>query len=220
MRNRLLLLQDNRMAETKRFSPHWVSLFQILLIGLFLIASQKPVVSQTTAINWDRVAQMRPDLKILVLVKGERPISLEDLALLADSGMVPADRDPGLVLGLRQAFFSVKVKRWMTKTLPAHIHVKLLDRFMMNGIYRVGFQVEQEEYQGPLSLEITGPRDGFGKHLIHSEILVRPHAPRKLHIDPTGNRWVLVNYSKVHYRETIRFHFAFRYLMALFKRWL
>ena len=203
------------MAETKRFGPNWPFFFQALLIFLLLIVSQRPVVSQTTAINWDRVAQMRPDLKVLVLVKGDRPISLDDLALLADFGMIPADRDPGLVLGLRQAFFSVKVKHWVTKTLPAHIHVQLLDRFIMNGMYRVGFRVEKEEYQGPLSLEITGPRDGFGKQLIHSEILVRPRAPHSLHIDPMGNRWARVNYSRVHYREAIRFHFAFKYLIDM-----
>ena len=79
-------------------------------------------------------------------------------------------------------------------------------------MYRVGFRVEQEEYQGPLTLEITGPRDGFGKQLIHSETLVRPHTPYKLHIDTMGNRWVRVNYSKIRYREAIRFHFAFKYI--------
>ena len=211
-RNNLFLRRDNKMAETKRFGPNWPLLFQALLISLLLIVSQGPVASQTTAINWDRVAQMRPDLKVLVLVKGDRPISLDDLALLADFGMIPADRDPGLVLGLRRAFFSVRLKNWIGQTLPAHIHVKLLDRFIMNGMYRVGFRVEQEEYQGPLTLEITGPRDGFGKQLVHSETLVRPHAPHRLHIDNMGNRWVRVNYSKVSYRETIRFHFAFKYM--------
>jgi hypothetical protein len=151
----------------------------------------------------------------LVLVKGERPISLDDLALLAEFGMVPADRDPGLVLGLRQAVFSAKLKNWMTRMMPGHLHGTLLDRFIMNGIYRVGFRVEKEGYQGPLSLEITGPREGFGKQLIHSEILVRPPISHSLSIDPVGNRWAHVNYSSVHYGEAIRFYFAFKYLMDM-----
>jgi len=110
---RNLLYQDNQMAKTKRFSLDWLPIFHTLLIFLFLILSQSPVASQTKVINWDRVVQRKPDLKVLVLVKGDRPISLDDLALLADFGMVPADRDPGLVLGLRQAVFSARLKNYM-----------------------------------------------------------------------------------------------------------
>jgi hypothetical protein len=203
------------MAKTKRFSIYWFPLFQTLLVFLFLIISQRPVASQTKAINWDRVGQMKPDLKVLVLVRGERPISLENLALLADFGMIPADRDPGLVLGLRQAVFSSRLKNWMTKRMPADLQGRLLERFTMTGVYRVGFKVEEEGYQGPLSLEITGPRDGFGKKLIHSEFLVRPNAPIRLYIDHTENRWFGVNYASIHHREIIRFYFAFKYLVDM-----
>jgi hypothetical protein len=155
---------------------------------------------------------MKPDLKVLVLVKGDRPISLDDLALLAEFGMIPADRDPGLVLGLRRAVFSARLKNWMTKSMPADLHGRLLERFTMTGIYRVGFRVEKEGYQGPLSLEMTTPRDGFGKRLIYSENLVRPHAPTTMRMDSMGNRWFSANYSQIRYGETIRFHFAFKYL--------
>jgi hypothetical protein len=158
---------------------------------------------------------MKPDLKVLVFVKGERPISLDDLAQLADFGMVPPDRDPGLVLGLRQAVFSVRLKSWGTRRMPSHLRGTLLDRFMMNGIYRVGFRVEQKGYQGPLRLEITTPRDGFGKRLIHSENLVRPYAPTLMRIDPSGNRWFSASYSQIHYGENIRFHFAFKYVIDM-----
>jgi hypothetical protein len=198
------------MARTKRFSLYRFPLFQTFLIFLFLILSQRPVASQTKAINWDHVAQMRPDLKVLVLVRGERPISLDDLALLADFGMVPADRDPGLVLGLRQAVFSARLKNWMTKSMPADLHGRLLERFAMTGVYRLGFRVEKEGYQGPLSLEITTPRDGFGKRLTYSENLVRPHAPTTMRFDSMGNRWFSANYSQIRYGETIRLHFAFK----------
>jgi hypothetical protein len=203
------------MTKTKRPSIYWLSLFQTLLIFLFLIISQRPVASQTKAINWDRVAQMKPDLKVLVLVKGDRPISLDDLALMADFGMIPADRDPGLVLGLRQAVFSTRLKNWMTKSLPADLQGRLLERFTMTGVYRLGFRVEKEGYQGPLSLEITIPRDGFGKRLIYSENLVRPHAPTTMRFDRMGNRWFSANYSQIGYGETIRLHFAFKYAIDM-----
>jgi hypothetical protein len=158
---------------------------------------------------------MKPDLKVLVLVRGDRSISLDDLGLLADLGMVPADRDPGLVLGLRKAVFSAKLKNWLTRMMPGHLHGELLDRFTMTGIYRLGFRVEKEGYQGPLSLEVTTPRDGFGKRLIYSENLVRPHAPTTMRIDHMGNRWFSANYSQIRYGETIRLHFAFSYLMDM-----
>jgi hypothetical protein len=199
------------MAKTKRFSIYWFPLFQTLLIFLFLIIPQRPVTSQTKAINWDRVAQMKPDLKVLVLIRGERPISLDHLALLADFGMIPADRDPGLVLGLRQAVFSARLKNWMARNMPADLHGRLLERFTMTGVYRVGFRVEKAGYHGPLSLEMTIPRDGFGKRLIYSENLVRPHAPTMMRFDRMGNRWFSANYSQIRYGETIRLHFAFKY---------
>jgi hypothetical protein len=214
-RNGSFLHQDDGMAGTKKSRLSRFSFLQILSIFLFLFAAERPVCSQTAGINWDRVAQLRPDMKVLVLVRGERPISLGDLSLLADFGMIPADRDSGLILGLRQAVFSVKLKHWMTKTMPGYLHGRLLNRFIMNGIYRLGFRVEKEGYRGPLSLEITTPRDGFGKRLISSENLVRPHAPAAIRIDTIGNRWFSANYSQIRYGETIRLHSAFKYFIDI-----
>jgi hypothetical protein len=214
-KNRLFFTQDHKMTKTKRLRIHRFSLLQTLLIFLFLILSQRPVASQTKPINWDRVAEIKPDLKVLVLVKGNHPISLNDLALLADSGMVPADRDPGLVLGLRQAVFSARLKNWMTKSLPGDLDGRLLERFTMTGVYRLGFKVEKAGYHGPLSLEMTTPRDDFGKRLIYSENLVRPHAPTAMRFDRMGNRWLTANYSQIRYGETIRLHFAFKYFIEM-----
>ncbi|OGP90432.1 MAG: hypothetical protein A2156_11165 [Deltaproteobacteria bacterium RBG_16_48_10] len=95
--------------------------------------------------------------------------------------------------------------------MPGDLQGRLLERFTMTGIYRVGFKVEKEGYQGPLSLEITIPRDGFGKRLIYSENLIRPHAPTTMRFDSMGNRWFSANYSQIRYGETIRLHFAFKY---------
>lgn len=151
----------------------------------------------------------------MIRVTSPSPISLEDLASLAQVGMIPADRDPGLVLGLRQAIFSVKLKQWNPKNLPNHLQATLLDRFIMTGVYRVSFKVTQEEYEGPLSLEITMPRDGFGKQLLSSEKMVRPRAPQRIYVDVAGNRWFCVDYPNIRSGETIRFHFAFKYLVDM-----
>jgi hypothetical protein len=214
-RERFFLFPQNQLDRRKNIIFKFLFFFQTLLIFFFLVVPGRAIASQASSINWHRVAQIKPDLKVLVQVKADHLISLDDLAFLADIGMIPADRDPGLVLGVRQAIFSVKLKSWMTKTMPDHLHAKLLDRFTMNGIYRVSFRVEKEGYQGPLSFEITTPRDGFGQQLISSEGLVRPQGPNWWHIDNIGNRWFYVDYSQMNYGETIRFHFAFKYLVDM-----
>lgn len=168
-----------------------------------------------SVINWERIARLKPDLRAMIRVTSPNPISLEDLASLAQFGMIPADRDPGMVLGLRQAIFSVKLKHWNLKNLPNHLQATLLNRFVMTGVYRVSFKVEQEGYEGPLSLEITMPRDGFGKQLLSSENMVRPRAPQRIYVDVAGNRWFCVDYPNIRSGETIRFHFAFKYLVDM-----
>ena len=182
----------------------------MILLNFKPDAEAKPV-----NVNWERISRLKPDLKIMIQVTSPNPISLEDLASMARLGMNPADRDPGLILGLKQAIFSVKLRHWNPQKLPAHLRAKLLDRFFMSGIYRVGFRVEQTGYEGPLTLEITAPRDGFGQQLIYSESMVRPRASQRLFIDSTGNRWFQVDYLKIRYGETIKFHFAFRYRSPL-----
>jgi hypothetical protein len=214
-RERFFLFCQNPIGRRKNVDLKLLLIFQTLLIFFFLIVPGRPVASEASSINWYRVIQIKPDLKVLVQVKADQMISLDDLAFLADMGMIPADRDPGLVLGARQAVFSGKLKSWITKTMPSHLQGKILDRFTISGIYRVSFRVEKEGYQGPLSFEITTPRDGFGKQLISSEGLVRPQGPQWWHIDNTGNHWFCVDYSQMHYGETIRFHFAFKYLVDM-----
>lgn len=167
-------------------------------------------------IDWDRAIRLQPELKLLVLVEGDRPISLGDLAALSDAGMVPADRDPGLVVGLRSAVFTTRAKKWLNGAgLPRHLRGRLLSRFYMNGIYRVNFKVEEKGYTGPLTLEITAPRDGFGRKLLHSESIVRPRTRGEMRTDIAGNRWFCVEYPEVAFGRTIRFHFAFRYLVDM-----
>ncbi len=167
-------------------------------------------------IDWRRVTKARPDLKILVLVEGDRPISLQDLALLSDKGLIPADRDPGLVLGLDRAVFSTKINNWMSRRpLPAHLRARLLERFARSGIYRIGFKVDAENHQGLLNFEITAPRDGFGRKLLQSEGLVRPTAAGLTRVDSAGNRWFCVGFPRVEYGTEIRFHFAFKYAVDM-----
>jgi len=189
--------------------------FFVFSIFCLLLVFQESAEAQGPGVNWDRIINLKPDLKVMVLVNSQRPLSLEDLSFLARFGMIPADRDPGLVLGLKKAVFSVKLKNWASNSLPAHLSGRLLDRFFMSGIYRLGFKVEQEGYEGPLTLEITAPRDGFGKQLLSSEFMVRRQAPNRLYIDEVGNRWYRIDYSKIKQGEVIRLHFAFKYLVDM-----
>jgi hypothetical protein len=203
----------DKFNANRNLSAHFLRALVALLI---LIAFQTEVASQEKTLDWSRIVKLKPELKVLVLVEGEHAISLEALSALGELGMVPADRDPALLVGLRRAIFSTRLKRWMNRsTLPDHMRGKLLDRFIMSGIYRIGFRIEKEGYLGPLSLEVTTPRDGFGKRLLFSENLIRPQAPTKTYNDLAGNRWFCVDYPEVKYGQTIKLFFALRYLVDM-----
>ncbi len=202
-----------RLTED-RHTGGWARALVILAFLCAVAAAEQASASQAPGIDWHRVARLQPDLKVLVLIESDRPIELEDLALLADQGLVPGDRDPGLVLGLRHAVFSTKVGKWFSKgRLPDHLKGKLLDRFVMSGIYRTSFRVEKEDYWGPLKLSITAPRSGFGRRLLSSQVVVRPRVESVIRVDEAGNRWVDAEFPEVHPGQTIKFHFAFKYLV-------
>lgn len=186
-----------------------------LSLGLVILFLATQATPQPPTVNWGKISRLKPDLRVLIRMTGPNPISLEDLASLDRLGMKPADRDPGMVLGRRNAIFSVLLKNWRPEHLPGHLRGELLERFLMSGIYRVSFKVEEKEFEGPLTLEITAPREGFGQHLLYSESLVRPRAAGGLAEDSAGNRWFRVHYPKIRTGETIRFHFAFRYRVDL-----
>jgi Transglutaminase-like superfamily len=191
------------------------ALFTISLIGFLLTIFPGLSHSQVAAIDWEKMAGLKPDLKVMVQIKSPSPISLEDLAFLAQSGMVPADREPAMVLGLNQAVFTVKLKNWVSAILPPRLKGRLLDRFVMTGIYRVSFEVERPGYEGPLSIEVTAPRNDFGKRLLSSESMVRPRTGKRFYVDLAGNRWFCADYAKIRQGEIIRFHFAFKYLVDM-----
>ncbi len=187
-----------------------------LMAFLFLIGFHTQVASQEKTLDWSRVARLKPELKVLVSIESEHALSLEDLASLGDLGLVPGDRDPALLLGMRRAIFSTKLKNWMNKrALPGHIKGKLLDRFRMSGIYRIGFRVEKEGYSGPLMIEVTTPRDGLGKQLLFSDHLIQPQTPSRIYTDLAGNRWFRVDYPEVRYGQTMKLFFGFRYLVDM-----
>jgi len=189
----------------------------VLMALLFLIGFQTEASSQEKTLDWSRIAKLRPELKVLILIESERALSLEDLATLGELGLVSGDRDPAFLLGLRQAIFSTRLKNWMNRlALPDHMKGKLLDRFIMSGIYRIGFRVEKEGYLGPLVLEVTTPRDSFGKELLYFENIIRPQAQSETYTDSGGNRWVRVDCPEVRYGQTIKLFFAFRYLVDMF----
>jgi hypothetical protein len=167
---------------------------------LFLIGFQTGASCQEKRLDWFRVAKLKPELKVLVLVESERALSLEDLVVLGKRGLVSSDRDPALVLGLRRAVFSTRLTNWMNRLpLPNDMKGKLLDRFILSGIYRTGFRVEEMGYHGPLMIEVTTPRNSFGKQLLFSENLVQPKAPSATYTDLADNRWFRVDYPEVRY---------------------
>jgi len=193
------------------------SLFLVALIALLLLISfQTEASSQGKTLDWSRIAKSKPELKVLILIESERALSLEDLATLGELGLVPGDRDPALLMGFRRAIFSTRLRSWTNRlALPDHMKMKLLDRFIMSGIYRIGFRVEKEGYLGPLVLEVTTPRNSFGKRLLSSENIIRPQAPGETITDSEGNRWFRVDYPEVRYGQTIKLFFAFRYLVDM-----
>ncbi len=161
--------------------------------------------------DWSTVAKIAPSLKTLVLVETSNGLNLQDLAALAAMSLVPADRDPGLVIGLKKAVFATTAQKWINSSFPSHISARLLPNFIMTGIYRVSFRVEAKDYDGPLKLEVTAPREDVGKRLVSSDIVIRPVNDFSIHGDSAGNRWVSLNIPRVKYGDVIKFHFSYSY---------
>ncbi len=207
----------NQGAEKIKADRNRRSFFLLTVIAFLLpVFIQANAPSQANALDWSRIASLKPELKVLVLVESERGLLLQDIATLGELGLVPADRDPALLIGLRKVTFSTKLKNWMNRRgLPHHLKGKLLDRFMMSGIYRLGFKIEKEGYHGPLVLEITTPRDSFGKYLLSSENIIQPQVPSKTYTDTGGNRWLRVDYPELRHGQVIKLFSAFRYLVDM-----
>jgi hypothetical protein len=201
---------ENRIQSNRFLFLGGMVLLELAVLVLFVRAEAQPPI-----VNWEKISRLKPDLRVLILVTSPNPLSLEDLASLSRLGMNPADRDPAMVFGLKKAIFSVPIKNWRPENLPGHLRGELLDRFLMSGIYRVSFKVEEKGFDGPLTLEMAAPRGGFGKYLIDAESLVRPLGVSSLTEDSAGNRWFRVDYPKIRSGESIRFHFAFRYRVDL-----
>jgi hypothetical protein len=194
-------------------TPTYRVLFIVAFAACFCVpVAAVPPSRAASQIDWEAIAGRRPSLKILVLVKSDRPLSLDDLAILAGKGFVPADRDPESVLGLQRAVFAGRLGKWIwAGPLPSHLSGSILERFAMAGFYRVGFEVEGHEYTGPLELQITAPRDGFGKKLIYSDQVVRPACSQIMTVDSAGNRWLKARLDHVRHGESIKFSFGFKY---------
>jgi hypothetical protein len=170
------------------------------------------------SLQWSDVARFNPKLKILLEIKASKPFTISDLAMLADRKLIPADRDPGLVVGLDKAVFTTRISNWMeTGPLPEKFSARLLTRFIMSGVYRVNFKIRQQNYHGPLRMEITAPRESFGRKLLRSDYVVRPEGKAVLKTDNSGNRWLFVDFERAPVDKTIRFHFQFKYLVDMAK---
>jgi len=192
----------------------------MLFFGMIFVAGgSQPHTSQGPAstslsgrpVDWVDIAARAPSLKILVLVEAENLLTLDDLALLADNKLVPADRDPGLVVGLKAAVFATTAGGWIAARLPQHLSGLPLQHFLMTGIYRVSFRIQAEDYDGPLIFQVTAPRDDKGQKLLSSEVVVRPRVSVSSKEDETGNRWVRAEFPRLRSGDTIKFHFSFVY---------
>ncbi len=204
---------QNLISPDRPLRPSFVLLGVFLLIALPLCGPGVGAES-TVQIDWRSIAEVQPELKVLVLIKSKQPLSLEDLALLADRGLTPADRDPGLVIGLNRAVFKTLLGRWMAQPpLPEALQGKLMARFHLSGMYRVAFKVKARAYDGPLNLEVTEPRSGFGKKLLSCEHVVRPEAAVSTQEDSAGNRWLSAEFSRLRTGDTVKMHMSFKYLV-------
>jgi hypothetical protein len=190
--------------------------YRVLFIVAFAACFCAPVAAAppykaASQIDWETIASHSPHFKVLILVKSERSLTLDDLALLAEEGFTPADRDPGLLLGLEQAVFAGHLENWIKVRLPSYLSGRVLEHFVMSGVYGVGFEVEGHEYNGPLELQITAPREGFGKNLVYADQAVQPACSQNMTVDSAGNRWLRARLEHVWYGESINFCFGFRY---------
>jgi hypothetical protein len=186
--------------------------FILLLVALVVFFAAAVPATLASQLEWQTIASRRPGLKVLVLVKNDYPFDYEDLDILAEEGFVPADRHPDQVIGLQQAVFTCRLGNWFkAQPLPEYLSGRLLEHFSMTGTYRVGFEVESKDYTGPLELQITAPRDGFGKKLVYADHEVKPACSQSMSVDAAGNRWLQSRLAQVYYGEPIDFSFAFRY---------
>jgi len=196
----------------KKPLTYLILLIVALAVCFFAPVAAAPVSGAASQLDWEKIASRRPGLKVLVLVKSGRPLTFEDLAILAGKGFVPADRDPESVLGLQRAVFAGRLGKWIwAGPLPSHLSGSILEHFALAGVYRVGFKVEAQEYTGPLEFQITAPREGFGKKLVYSDQVVRPACSQVMTVDSAGNRWLRARLEHVRQGESIKFSFWFRY---------
>jgi len=194
----------------------WSAGGRLAFVAFFLVFSLGGIgteaFGQASVIDWGQISKIKPNLRVIVMVQSDRPLNLEDLSSLANFGLFPADRDAGLVIGLRKAVFKTTLRQWMEKPpLPSHLHGILLHRFRMTGIYRVGFEVIEREYLGPLHFEVTMPRAGFGQQLLNADHITVPSGESAIRVDTAQNRWFCINYSEVRTGQKIRFQFGFAY---------
>lgn len=196
----------------KRLLIYLIPFLAAVAVCFSIPIAAAPAASAASQIDWETLSGRRPSLKVLVLVESPSPLSLEDLAFLAAKGFVPADRAPGFVVGLRRAVFTGRLGNWLKCVpLPSPLSGCVLARFTMTGTYRVGFKVESQEYTGPLELQITAPREGFGKKLVYAYQVVRPACSQGMTVDAAGNRWLRARLDHVRYGDSIDFSFGFRY---------
>lgn len=127
--NRFPRLPSQRRRPHIRVAKPFLALAAFLA---YLLGSAGEVHGRQADINWERVAGIKPNWKVIVLIQNDRGLTLEDLTLLEQSGFRAADRNAALILARKKAIFKTPLRRWMgRRPWPAHLQASLLPRFYL-----------------------------------------------------------------------------------------
>lgn len=149
------------------------------------------LTARQTGVDFVEVARRFPRFKTLVLTSFTHNLGLSDIQQLADLGAFPQSGGSLGLLGRDWQVLFTRAKdlhRLRASSLTAE--VVPLTRFKTCGIYQISFKLVDDEYSGPLGFKISMPRSGFGKELIHQELVLSPSAEHTITKDSAGNNWL------------------------------
>ena len=161
-----------------------------------------------------QVARKFPSFKTIVQVEFKESVVDHLLSSLKSSGLRPVNQNWNHLLGRSKGIFVVRARRLNQLEKSEQIEtVDPLSEFLLYGSYHIDFRINEEtsEFRGPLKLLVTGPRNGFGKRLVKTEVQIRPSLPYRIRRDSAGNRWIEAKFPNPEHGQKIQFDFRFSY---------
>ena len=160
------------------------------------------------------VARKFPSFKTIVQVEFKEPVVDHQLSSLKSSRLCPVNQDWNHLLGKSKGIFVIRARR--LNQLEKNELIETVDplrEFLLYGSYRIDFRIDEETagFREPLKLSVTGPRNGFGKRLVKTEVQIRPSVPFRSLIDSAGNRWIEAKFPNPEHGQKIQFDFRFSY---------